>query len=501
LLDIGLFAIALIGAYEVAQYILSDAVFDLFYIGVIIFGAVVFVVILEDWRRGVYLFLTWLLIEDLVRKYLGNNMAIYFTKDALAIILYISFFRTMRAKRIERFKIPFRAPLLMFFWLCLIQVFNPASPSFWYGILGLRIYFFYIPLIYIGYTFVESEEDLQGLLSFISLLILVVAGLGIVQSIIGPSFLNPEHLQEDIRELSTLYRSSSSGLAYRPTSVFVSAGRFQDFLVLAWIVSLGHASYLMLRHRRGRMLAFTALGVVAGASLMSTSRGVFMWNLGITLLFGLGFFWGAPWRQEAIRVLRITFRVIFFSGSAIALLIVLFPEAVGSRLEVYYNTLMPNSPSSELVHRTQTYPMQQLGNAFESPRWLYGNGTGTSSLGLQYVSRIMGAPPTPGGGGESGFGNLVAELGVLGLGLWIVLGLAIVLSAWKVVTKLRGTPWFPLVFGVFVYTMMLCFLMMFSGVSAYQDFLLNAYLWLLLGILYRLKLFPKAFHVAPPEEG
>ena len=501
LLDIGFFAIALIAAYAVAQYIRSDAIFDLLYIGMIILGAVVFVVILEDWRRGVYLFLTWLLFEDLVRKYLGNNMAVYFAKDALAIILYISFFRTMRAKRIERFKIPFLVPLLLFFWLCLIQVFNPASPSVWYGILGLRIYFLYVPLIYIGYTFIDSEDDLQGLFSFVSFLILVVAGLGIVQSIIGPSFLNPEHLQEDIRELSTLYRSSSSGLAYRPTSVFVSAGRLQDFLVVAWIVSLGHTSYLMLRHRRGRMLAFTALAVVAGASLMSTSRGVFMWNVGIALLFAVGFLWGAPWRQsEAIRVLRTTFRVIFFSGSAIVLLIVLFPGAVRSRLEIYYNTLMPTSPNSELVLRTHTYPMQQLGRAFDSSRWVYGNGTGTSSLGLQYVSRIMGAPPTPGGGGETGFGNLVVELGVLGLGLWIVLGLAIIISAWKVVTKLRGTPWLPLVLAILVYAIVLCFPMTYSGFS-YQDFLMNAFFWLLLGMLYRLKLFPKAFQIAHPEGG
>jgi O-antigen ligase len=353
-------------------------------------------------------------------------------------------------------------------------------------------------LIYVGYTFIESEDDLQGLFSFVSFLILVVAGLGIVQSIIGPSFLNPAHLQEDIRELSTLYRSSSSGLAYRPSSVFVSAGRFQDFLVVAWIVSLGHTSYLMLRHCRGRMLAFTALAVVAGASLMSTSRGVFMWNVGIALLFAVGLLWGAPWRQsEAIRVLRITFRVILFSGSAIALLIVLFPEAVRSRLEIYYNTLMPTSPNSELVLRSQTYPMQQLRNAFDSPRWVYGNGTGTSSLGLQYVSRIMGAPPTPGGSGESGFGNLIAELGILGLGLWLALGLAIVISAWKVVTKLRGTPWLPLVLAIFVYAIVLCFLMTFSGFS-YQDFLMNAYFWLLLGILYRLKLFPRALQIAHP---
>ena len=40
---------------------------------------------------------------------------------------------------------------------------------------------------------------------------------------------------------------------------------------------------------------------------------------------------------------------------------------------------------------------------------------------------------------------------------------------------------------------------MFVGTSAYQDFVLNAYLWLLLGILYRLQMFPKAIQIAQVE--
>jgi len=30
--------------------------------------------------------------EDLFRKFLGNNMAVFFAKDVLTIVLYISFF-------------------------------------------------------------------------------------------------------------------------------------------------------------------------------------------------------------------------------------------------------------------------------------------------------------------------------------------------------------------------------------------------------------------------
>jgi len=150
---------------------------------------------------------------------------------------------------------------------------------------------------------------------------------------------------------------------------------------------------------------------------------------------------------------------------------------------------MPNSPTSELVHRTQTYPLQQLGFAFDHPRWPYGYGTGTSGLGRQYVVRIMHAEPMP-IGVESGFGNLIVELGIMGPILWIVLGFSIARSTWKVTKDLKGTPWFPLAFVIFLFALVLFFPMTYTSLSAYQDFVINSNLWLFLGILFRVAQFP-----------
>jgi hypothetical protein len=63
---------------------------------------------------------------------------------------------------------------------------------------------------------------------------------------------------------------------------------------------------------------------------------------------------------------------------------------------------------------------------------------------------------------------------------------AVLFSAWKVVRKLKGSPWFPLGFMIFWYAFLLLIPFTFQGMQAYQDFVLNAYLWLLLGILFRL---------------
>lgn len=483
----GWFAVVIFLGYKVAATILAEDLTSLAYAAIVVGGAAVVMAILNDWHRGVYFLVAWILFEDFVRKYLGNNMAIYFAKDALTIILYLSFFRARLANSVERFRIPFRTPLLLFFWLGVMQMFNPASTSFFFGILGIKIYFLYVPLIYVGYALIESEDDLRRFFSFVCTLILIVASLGIAQSIIGPTFLNPTHLQEDIRDLSTLYRAASSGaLAYRPTSVFVSAGRFQDFLQLAWLISLAFSSYLFLRSRSDRTLAITTVSVVSVAALMSTSKGVFLWTLGIALICVAGFLWGAPWRQrEATRALRAIQRAALGLGMGIILLSVLYPEELATRLLFYSDTLMPNSPRSQLVERMQTYPLDNFKYAFTFPRWPYGYGIGTVSLGGQYVTRIMHATPM-GVGVESGFGNLMLELGIVGLILWIVVGFSIVISAWKIVKELRGTAWFPLAFAIWLYAIFLFFPQMFLGASAYQDYLLNSFLWLQLGILYRL---------------
>lgn len=91
--------------------------------------------------------------------------------------------------------------------------------------------------------------------------------------------------------------------------------------------------------------------------------------------------------------------------------------------------------------------------------------------------------------------QLAVELGILELVFWLALASAIAISGWKVVVALRAKPWFPLAFAIWLYAVILLFPMMFSGSSAYEDFVLNSSLWLLLGILYRLKFYPKQYEM------
>jgi len=435
----------------------------------------------------VYFFLSWLLFEDYARKFLGNNMAIYFAKDFLFLVVLISFLAALRRKDVTTFRPPFLVPLLIFIWFGVLQMFNPASTSIWYGLMGVKIFFYYVPLVFVGYALLNSEAQLRRFFSINLVLAVVVISLGIAQSIIGPSFLNPAVQAEDLRKLSGLYRVTESGAAaYRPTSVFVSAGRYADFILVAWILVLGYSGYLLLRHKKGRVLAFIALPLTAAGAFMSASRGSFMWGMINAAAISVAFIWGAPWRQGgALRVLRSLPRVAIGIGLGIILLFYFYPDAFLSRLTIYQEALMPNSPTNELTHRGWTYPLQNFLGAFNYDRWPYGYGIGTTALGGQYVARLFNVKP-PVVGVESGFGALVVEMGIGGLILWLVMSVAILFSAWRVVKKLKGFPWFPLGFVIFWYAFILLIPATFAGIQAYEDFLLNAYLWLLLGLLFRL---------------
>lgn len=482
------FALGLLGAYEAATLIIAGDISGLLYIAVIFILAASVIAILNDWRLGLYFFFAWLLLEDLIRKYLGNNMAIYFAKDFLVAVVYLSFFIAWRRKRAQGFRPPFFVPLMIMIWFGVLQVFNPTSPHLAYGMLGMKLYFYYVPLILIGYALLDSEVELQRFFVVNLTSILLVAGLGIAQAIIGPSFMSPATTQEELKDVGVLYRLApiSGSIVFRPTSVFVTTGRYVDLLNIAWLLALGFLGYSLLRYRKGRWLAFLSVSVVAAALILAASRGGFAWGIINAVIFVAAFLWGASWRQrEVIRVLRTTLRAGLGIALATVILLVSFPEAILGRIAVYYETMSPDSPASELVQRARDYPLQNFVGAFASDRWPYGYGIGTTALGTQYVTKFFGAPPLR-VGVESGFGEIVVEMGIVGLLLWLVLTLAILISVYRIILRMRGSPLFPIACAVFLYTGFVLIPQMVGGLQAYEDFVVNAYFWLLLGLVFRL---------------
>jgi len=462
--------------------------------GVILLVAVIAAVIVaaktvNDWRGGIYFFLTWLVCEDLVRKYMGNNMYVYFAKDVLAAIMYVSFLTDRSRGKALGFRSPFLRAFGFFFLLCLAQIANPNSPSILYGLLGLKLYFYYVPMVFLGYALIRSQRELSRFLAFNVALAALVALVGIIQALGWKNFLNPQTLAPELETLGHLTRTSPlTGLEVPvPPSVFVSAGRFDSYLVLAFILALGAASYELVRPQRRGKFIFPALGIVGAAGLLSGSRSALVYPVASALVLV-----GAMALQARhLHLQRQLLKGIRWSFAALCLSIVavffVFPRAGGASWSYSYETLYSEGSEyrSDLLYRAWDYPMGFLSMALDSPNWATGSGTGTGSLGVQYVSKLVGIP-YQGWIHENGFATLIEELGVLGPILWVIWSAVLVFSAWRVVARLRGAEVFPVALAILWFAWLVLFWYTWGGIQGYQNFINNAYLWLLLGVLFGL---------------
>lgn len=487
LISLVLFAGAIWLAWETGQKILAGDTRELGLAALGILGCGVVIAVLRNWRLGFFSFLIWMFAEDLVRKYAGNGTLLFFAKDILLFFVYVALYREIRRGREKRFRAPFLLFLSLFFWLAVLEVFNEHSPSVLYGLLGLKLYFYYVPLMYVGYSLLRTDEDLKKFLRINLLAAVVISGLGIVQAIRGNSFLNPANLSPALQNLGDLQKVTpiSGELFTLPDSVFVSAGRFDMFVVVAFVIAMGAAGYALLRSRRSGALAFVAIGTIGAATLLCGNRGALLFVAASALALSAAFLWGVPWRWgQGRRIFKAIRNSAVVGALALLAIVVFFPKQAGSRINFYDETLAPSSSAYQLSNRAWDYPLKNFLDAF-GEHWVVGNGTGTASLGTQYVSGLLGQPRPP-GWVEEGFGQLIVEMGILALLLWLLWSAAVLYYSWKVVKRLRGTRFFPLGVAIVWYAFILLLPMTYGALSAYQDYVCNIYMWLLLGILYRL---------------
>lgn len=488
LIGLSLFVLGLWLAWEVGGKIVANDLGTLEFVALGFAACAVAVVILRNWRSGFYLFFVWLMFEDLARKYMGNNLAMFFGKDVLLALVYIALFREIRRGREKFFRPPFLLFLSVFFWLGVLQVFNQNSPHILYGLLGFKLYFYYVPLLFVGYALVRSDEDLRKFLVANAGIAIVIAGLGVMQAILGNRFLNPAKLApelEDLGDLSKVSPITGQGFSL-PDSVFVSSGRFGLYLIVVFIVALGTAAYLLLYTRRNRAIIFVGVGLVGAATLLSGSRTALVGVAVSALVLPAAFLWGARWRQrQSHRLIKAMRRSAIVGGLAVAALIAFYPEEAGSRLAYYTETLSPKSSAYQGGDRAWSYPIQNLMDAFNQPNWEIGNGIGTASLGGQYISKLVGRP-THTVGVEEGYGQLILEMGIVAPFLWILWTGSLLYYSWQVIRRLRGTRLFPIAFAIFWYAFFLLYPLTYIVLSAYENYITNAYLWLLVGVLFRL---------------
>lgn len=137
------------------------------------------------WRWPVVALLAYLPVSGIpiLLSYPDTDAAVL-AKDFLFVIpAYLAFLAHAYSHR-ER--VAFRgAPtlvLVMLGALVLLQALNPALPNTLVGAIGVKVWLFYLPLLYLGYHFVRDREDLCRLLTLVALGAILPAAVGVAEA-------------------------------------------------------------------------------------------------------------------------------------------------------------------------------------------------------------------------------------------------------------------------------------------------------------------------------
>jgi hypothetical protein len=140
---------------------------------------------IRSWRRAVYGLLIFLPVSGVpyVMLYPNVRPASLF-KDVIFIIpAYVGFLASGigQRRRIEPGTFP-SVPLLLFALLVFAQILNPSLPNRLVGLIGAKVWLFYLPLCALAYHLVDSRRDLSRLLATMSVVAIVPALVGLIEA-------------------------------------------------------------------------------------------------------------------------------------------------------------------------------------------------------------------------------------------------------------------------------------------------------------------------------
>jgi hypothetical protein len=432
--------------------------------------------LLKNWRITLGILLVWLVVEDLFRKFAGNDLRIYLAKDFAFLILLLGLFLDPGFR--ERWREATGATRFILYtlvaWALIMSV--PTAWQDWrIPLIGLRLDFMYAPLVVAGFALGSSRASLRRWLLIASAIAAAVSVIGIIQATIGPSFLAASRETPGLR--GDLFRVVGNTLVYRPTATFVEPGRFAAFAVLGLAMSL---AALTMTHGRRRMVAAVCAALNGGGVWVSGGRAGLVVGVALVLFAAMA----GPLAEGRLAMTR-AMTLVAVIAAALVVLAAAIPGVIGDRLEWYSETLDPRSPNSEWSYRIDAYVNStRLGTEFGG---MFGRGTGTESIGKQYLS---GDPNSIEGRYlvEGGYASIAVEWGIFGLALWIAWSSSWVARQWAAINAARGHRSAAAGFILFGWMLFFLFLNFFGGLAGFQNYIANLYFWLLSGMIFALPL-------------
>lgn len=435
-----------------------------FLAGVVGFGLALSIM---DWRKNVQFVLYLVVFEGAFRKWLlpEQSATVYLAKDIVILFAYLGYVfskRTQPSARLGSAWTFFHWILFLFLGFGALQLLNPRAERFEIGILGLKAYFLYIPLVYLAKDLFRSREELIQWINRIALLVIPIGILGWVQFL----YPNTHPINRYVWGESEI---AVFGLARqtRITGTFSYIAGYSVYLTFAFCVLSG---FILSQRASVLRLFFNYLGwvICVGNLFMTGSRAPVFQAVLASLFFTLFF-----WRRIVYFVSRYFVRMILLNVLVLAGVVRFFPDAIQSFKERVIET-----GSDEAVERIQEM-FRFPEDAMELAGW-FGYGIGSTHQAAQQLASVLDVPDLTSSidfAYEEEPERVMLELGGGGFFIFYLFKISICFLAFRILYSLRKEVFSPFALGLFAY------LILQIQAPLVFNHVLNVLFWVCLSIL------------------
>jgi len=431
--------------------------------------------ILYRYEYGVMFVFLWLFLGDFLRKLVpGQPSEMILLGDVVLFLTYFSFLAFLAVKKKNVWTPSFTVPLVVLVTLVLVGVFNPSSPGFLVGAVGLRSYLWFIPLMFLGYAMSHNKERVLKfirVLAYASIPLFLLAAASLFLGDANPIFLKPFVGGHEIH-------SFNPGLVVRVSSLFGDAQRYGMISMFLFLLGLGLHSSSRKNTVERKFLFFATLSAFGGV-VISASRSAFVLTV-------LGFFlFILISRHSHIRdkiapiFSRKTIRKLFLLGGVLVLiLLAAFQLGSGTglfQLRSVYDVFAERIPQfideMEIVLSRITF---------------FGHGTGTMSQGLAQTGQLSGFLEEQAyTGGETGIKKILFELGLFGFVIFYFFWGRLLYTMKVALNKIRDTDLKYIGLAVFIFLILILIRFTFIHHQVLGDTPVLILLWFFIGVFFK----------------
>jgi hypothetical protein len=213
-------------------------------------------------------------------------------KDFLFVIPIYGVFFLLNLHELRRVRVPHVLTLLLVLFgaLVFLQLFNPNLKRIVVGLVGVKVWLMYMPLVYISAAFFQRAEDLVRVLRVVVAIAAIPCGIGILQFILCATIGYEQ-------TMTLIYRGAAAAATQEFASFYMGAEFYRIPSTFSFIAQYAGYCLLMIPiiymmlsvepETHWRVFARFMMGLVLVAAMLTGSRGNFLFAplLYLTILF------------------------------------------------------------------------------------------------------------------------------------------------------------------------------------------------------------------------